>query len=247
VGRPLRRAPQGPPYPAFDRAPGALAVFPAPQPHTPEGFVVSTAAMDANLLLAAYSQGIFPWSEAPVRWYSPTPRAVFLPQSVHLPRNLGKLCRRGGFEVSFDGAFSAVMHHCQQAHGRANQWIGPAFVEAYGALHRMGFAHSVEVWQAQRLVGGLYGVHLGDLFAGESMFHLVDNAAKAAFAGLLHELDAQGVRLMDAQVLNDNSDRLGAFEVARQTYLQVLQHLVPPQQLLQPRRWGRSGEAAAPI
>ena len=202
--------------------------------------------MTAQLLLAAYSQGLFPWTEAPVRWFCPHPRAVLTPQSTHLPRNLGKLCRRAGFEVSFDQDFLGVMRSCQAAHQQAGQWIGPAFLHSYGALHALGFAHSVEVWQHHTLVGGLYGVHLGNLFAGESMFGNANNAGKAAFAGLLYELDAQGVDLVDAQVLNENSAALGAVEVARTVYLRMLKILVPPQRPLVPRAWGRCAARQGP-
>ncbi len=202
-----------------------------------DGLCCVSDAMDTTLLLAAYSQGLFPWSSDPVRWYSPDPRAVFLPGDAHLPRNCGKLQRRAGFTLSVDVAFTAVMQGCRAAHAANGAWIDANFLRAYGRLHALGFAHSVEVWQGDALVGGLYGVQIGGLFAGESMFHRRDNAAKVAFAALLPVLQAAGVELFDAQVLNPNTARLGARNIARAEYLQRLAHAVPAEQPLEPRQW----------
>lgn len=205
---------------------GPLLRFPSPQGADASGLVAITPDVDWQMLLAAYAQGIFPWADNPVRWYSPDPRAVFERAAVHLPRNLPKLMRQARFSVTYDTAFEAVMRSCATAHEGDGVWITPRFVTAYAALHARGYAHSVEVWQQEALVGGLYGVQIGQVFAGESMFHTVSNASKAAFWGLLQQLDAQGVTLLDAQVLNAHTERLGACDIARSEYLARLKRAV---------------------
>jgi leucyl/phenylalanyl-tRNA--protein transferase len=202
------------------------------------GLVAVTHSLSPLLLLAGYTQGLFPWSANPVRWYSPDPRAIFEPHSVHLPRNLAKCARRAAFEVTFDTQFAAVMRACAHAHRADGVWIDETFVAAYTQLQRLGYAHSVEVWSKGALVGGLYGVQVGGLFAGESMFHLQANASKVAFAATLAQLARQPVVLFDAQVRNAHTERLGAQEIRREQYLQRLHQAVPPDANLLPTRWG---------
>lgn len=188
-----------------------------------QGLVATTSHLDADLLLEAYRVGVFPWSEDPVRWYSPHPRALFLPDTIRRPKKVGKIMRRHRLTVTADEAFTAVVEACRDAHGEAGEWIGPEFVQAYSELHRRGFAHSIEVWQEKQLVGGLYGVQIGATFAGESMFHTVTNASKVAFAALVDHLAAIGVLFIDAQVLNDHTHSLGAVLVARDDFLALLE------------------------
>lgn len=205
---------------------GPLLRFPAPQLADATGLVAITPDINWQMLLSAYAQGIFPWADDPVRWYSPDPRAIFERDQVALPSNLAKLVRRAQFTLSYDSAFAAVMQGCAQAHQADGVWITPRFQAAYAELHARGFAHSVEVWQHGALVGGLYGVQIGQMFAGESMFHSLSNASKAAFQGLLTQLDRQGVTLLDAQVRNAHTERLGACEVARSEFLSRLARAV---------------------
>ena len=200
--------------------------FPHPDTADATGLVAVTEEMTPALLLSAYSQGLFPWTSDPVGWYSPNPRAVFIPAHVHLPRNLPKLFRRGQFRVTCDTAFTQVMQACAAVHADEGIWITEPFIASYSALHAQGFAHSVEVWQGTALVGGIYGVHIGGLFAGESMFHTVANASKIAFAVLLAQLDALGVSLIDAQVINPHTEALGACLVERDVYLRALKHVI---------------------
>ncbi len=197
-------------------------VFPDPRTADASGLVAVTARLDVDLLLEAYGRGIFPWSEHPVRWYSPDPRAIFLRELIQLPRRVGRIMRKQELRVTFDTAFEPVMHGCALTHLDDGVWITPGFVRAYGELHRLGYAHSVEVWHGRQLVGGLYGVQLGGLFAGESMFHLVPNASKVAFAHLVAQLDAVGTVLFDCQVINDHTARLGAVCIPRDDYLAAL-------------------------
>ncbi len=215
----------------------SLPRFSDPEGADRTGLVAITETMSPQLLLAAYTQGIFPWSDKPVRWYSPHRRAIFVPEHVHLPRNLAKCARKAAFCVSFDQQFTAVMRACRACHQDDGVWISDAFVKAYGALHLRGYAHSVEVWQNERLVGGLYGVQVGGLFAGESMFYRVANASKVAFAAALGKLAEHKVALFDAQVLNDNTAKLGAVVIPRHHYLKLLRQAVPSSMPLQPSRW----------
>jgi leucyl/phenylalanyl-tRNA---protein transferase len=211
--------------------------FPDPRDADADGVVAVTDTLDADLLLAAYSRGIFPWSEHPVRWYSPDPRAIFLRDRVHLPRRIGRLMRKERLTVTCDEAFTDVMRACAAAHADEGEWISDGFVRAYSDLHARGFAHSIEVWQEGALVGGLYGVQLGGLYAGESMFYRVSNASKIAFAHLVGVLDSIGTVLIDAQVLNAHTRRLGAVCVRRDDYLRLLAYALRVPTRLAHGRW----------
>lgn len=200
----------------------APSYFPDPEAADATGLVAITDVVNAELLLDAYAHGIFPWSDAPVFWYSPDPRAIFIRDRVKLPRNLGKLARRHRLTVTFDQAFEEVIRACAQAHAHRGTWITEGFIRAYGDLHRMGYSHSVEVWQEGTLAGGLYGVQVHGLFAGESMFYRVSNASKVAFAALVDHLERIGVPLLDAQVINPFTLQLGAVLVRRADYLHLL-------------------------
>jgi leucyl/phenylalanyl-tRNA--protein transferase len=207
----------------------ATSRFPDPESADRHGLVAVSETIDAELLLDAYAHGIFPWSDNPVCWFSPDPRAVFVRERIRLPKKMGKAMRHHGLTVTFDRAFSDVMAACGAVHATKGTWITPSFLGAYGDLHRLGRAHSVEVWQKTTLVGGLYGVQLGGLFAGESMFFRVPNASKVAFCYLVEHLERLGVVLFDAQVINPFTLQLGAVLIRRSQYLQQLrQALVTP-------------------
>lgn len=210
--------------------------FPDPETADPYGLVAVTRVMNPELLLEAYQRGIFPWSERPVRWYSPDPRAVFLLDRVHLPRSLKRTLNQNVFSVTFDRDFRGVVEGCARAHEREGVWITDGFVSAYTELHRMGYAHSIEVWQDERLVGGLYGVQIRGLFAGESMFYEVSNASKVAFAYTVAQLRRLGVQIFDAQVINENTHRLGAVLVRRKDYLRALSEAIQLD-VVDGRRW----------
>ncbi|MCB9558374.1 MAG: leucyl/phenylalanyl-tRNA--protein transferase [Deltaproteobacteria bacterium] len=204
-----------------------------------DGVVALGGPMDPARLLAAYARGIFPWSGDPVRWCSPDPRAIFY--RIRLPRKLGKMMRRGDFRVTFDQDFDAVISGCAESHRDDGEWITDAFVEAYSELHRHGYAHSVEVWQAGRLVGGLYGVQLNGLFAGESMFTRVDNASKVGFAHLVWHLATIGTVLFDCQMLTPLTHALGAVYVHRSDYLYLLDEAMEVQTAFSGERWPAAG------
>ena len=173
------------------------------------------------ILLSAYSQGIFPMADADgtIYWYDPDPRAILPFDDFHIPRSLERRIRRGGFEVRFDTAFRPVMTACAEPmSGRETTWISPEFIEIYTELHQLGFAHSVETWIEGELVGGLYGVTLGGLFAGESMFSRAADASKIALVYLVERLRRQGFILLDCQFMTEHLRRFGAIEIPRQEY-----------------------------
>ena len=177
-------------------------------------------------LLTAYRSGAFPMGlgrggRNPLGWWSPDPRGIIRPADLHVSRSLRRSMRR--FRVTADSAFEQVMLGCADP-VRTGRWITPAILRAYGDLHRLGWAHSIEVWEEERLVGGLYGLAIGGLFAGESMFHRVTDASKAALASLAEILVTEGDsrRLIDVQWVTPHLATLGAVEVSRATYLSLL-------------------------
>lgn len=222
----------------FSQAEPRRPRFPDPERADSTGLVAVTPELNTDLLLEAYARGIFPWSENPVRWYSPDPRAIFLRPTVRLPKKIGKAMRRHTLRVTFDTAFREVVQACADAHRAEGEWITPGFINAYAQLHEQGYAHSVEVWQGERLVGGLYGVQMGAMFAGESMFHHVPNASKVAFTYLVYQLDLIGVVMIDAQVINAHTASLGAVLVSRHDFLMLLSRALRMPVRTQGERWG---------
>jgi leucyl/phenylalanyl-tRNA--protein transferase len=185
------------------------------------GLVALGGALDPDLLLAAYSAGVFPWSSDPVvTWWSPDPRAIFELDRFKLHRTVRRSASRGQWRFSVDEDFSAVIRACAEAApGRLETWITPDFIAAYEQLHRRGYAHSVEVYEGAELVGGLYGVTIGAFYGGESMFHRRTDASKAAVGFLVERLRAGGFQLLDAQVPTPHLQSLGAVEIRRSEYL----------------------------
>jgi leucyl/phenylalanyl-tRNA---protein transferase len=214
--------------------------FPSADTADEMGLLAITDRLTPELVLKAYQHGIFPWSTDPVCWFSPDPRAVFERSDIHLPTNLGKIARKAQFEIRFDTAFVEVMRACSEAHRADGVWISEEFIQTYGALHEEGYAHSVEVWQGDKLVGGLYGVQIGGFFSGESMFYLVSNASKIAFAALVYKLDTLGNVLFDAQAINDHTARLGAVLIRRSDYLRRLQGALRASEGFVAKKWARN-------
>jgi leucyl/phenylalanyl-tRNA--protein transferase len=182
--------------------------------------------LSPGMLISAYRQGIFPWySEGqPVLWWSPDPRFVLFPEKLHVGATMKKILRQKRFEFSADTDFEAVIRACSEV-PRPDQegtWITEDMIEAYGRLHDLGLAHSVEVKQDGVLVGGLYGVAVGRVFCGESMFSRVSNGSRAGFMTLVSWLKSQGFRLIDAQVHNDYIETLGVEPIPRRDYLSIL-------------------------
>ncbi len=211
--------------------------FPDPSSADDSGLVTTSDRLSVELLCEAYQRGIFPWSEDPVRWYSPEHRAIFLFDCIRLPKKIAKTMRRQGFRVTFDTAFRDVVEMCSDTHRHEGEWISEGFVIAYSRLHEMGLAHSVEVWQDGVLVGGLYGVQIGAMFAGESMFYKVSNASKVAFVYLVAHLQDIGVLFIDAQVLNETTADLGAVVVHRRDFLRILDYALGVPAEYGDRKW----------
>ncbi len=197
--------------------------FPDPAGADAQGLVAMGGDLSVERLLAAYRSGIFPWTVNPATWWSPDPRGIFELDHFHVSRSLARALRRGPFAVTRDRAFAAVMQNCA-APGpkRQGAWITPEFIAAYARLHELGHAHSVECWRGDELVGGIYGVASGGLFAGESMFHRATNASKVALFYLVQHLRAHGFQLFDIQMVTAATRPLGAIEISRPEYLRRL-------------------------
>ena len=211
--------------------------FPPVELASPEGLLAVGGDLRAERLLEAYRHGIFPWYNPgqPILWWSPDPRAVLFPEKLHVSRSLRKTLRRKKFDVTLDTAFREVIRKCAQPRpGRAGggTWITPEMIEAYEVLHARGYAHSVEARREGRLVGGLYGVALGNAFFGESMFSNETDASKVAFVHLVKQLERWHYALIDCQISSAHLFSLGAEEIRRRDFMarleQALEHAGRP-------------------
>ncbi|XKE44259.1 leucyl/phenylalanyl-tRNA--protein transferase [Halomonas organivorans] len=192
----------------------------------PGGLLAAGGNLSPAWLLTAYRHGIFPWygEGQPILWWSPDPRMVLFPGEIRVRRSLAKRLRNGGFRVVADSAFDAVVAACAAPrHGQPGTWITDEMREAYGRLHALGAAHSVEVWKAGELVGGLYGVALGPVFFGESMFSRVADASKVALVALARAMASEGGRLIDCQMHTAHLASLGARDIARAEFIGYLE------------------------
>jgi leucyl/phenylalanyl-tRNA--protein transferase len=201
--------------------------FPPVELASPEGLLAVGGDLRAERLLEAYRHGIYPWYnvDQPILWWSPDPRAVLFPDKLHISRSLKRSLRLGGFTVTLDTKFREVMLFCagpRLQYPEGGTWITPAMVKAYVRLHELGYAHSVETWRDGQLVGGLYGVALGGIFFGESMFTCVPDASKVALVCLVRQLQTWGFRIFDCQQPSDHVKALGAEEIPRREFLDHL-------------------------
>jgi leucyl/phenylalanyl-tRNA--protein transferase len=194
-----------------------------PEDADEDGLVGVGGDLQPRTLIEAYRRGIFPWYDdtLPILWWSPDPRAVLELDGLHIPRRLARTIRQGKFELTVDLAFRDVMTGCAERPGQG-VWITADMIDAYTRLHKVGHAHSVEVWHNDVLAGGLYGVTAGGLFAGESMFTIVRDASKVALAFVVQRLQERGFQLFDVQFLNEHTKRMGAVEITRREYLRRL-------------------------
>ena len=193
----------------------------------PNGLIGVGGELTTKRLIDAYQQGIFPWySEGePVIWYSPNPRMVITPNKLHISKSLQKTLNRQNFEIKVDQNFTQVMSQCRSVIRKDQEgtWIDDEMIKAYSALHLSGLAHSIEVFKGDELVGGLYGVSMGKVFFGESMFSLERDASKIAFVYLLKNMDYD---LVDCQVENPHLKSLGAFNIERSAFIKLLKDLL---------------------
>ena len=195
----------------------------------PNGLLAAGGELSTERLLAAYRSGVFPWysGEEPILWWSPDPRMVLFCDELKVSRSLAKNIRNKGFEIRIDSAFARVVKACSEPRkGEGGTWLTPAMQAAYAALHRLGHAHSVETWQGERLVGGLYGVAIGRMFYGESMFSAATNGSKVALLALCRAMRDWGWPLLDAQVASDHLFTLGAREMQRADFCAAVDALV---------------------
>ena len=197
--------------------------FPDPAGTDANGLVAMGGDFSPERLLAAYRAGIFPWSVKPITWWSPDPRGVLELEDFHISQSLAKFLRKGIYEVTMDRAFREVVQACAVPDPkRGGTWITGEFIAAYSRLHELGHAHSVECWQGGKLVGGIYGVAVGGLFAGESMFHRADNASKVVLCKLAEHLRARGFGLFDVQMVTAATRPFGARAIPRAEFLERL-------------------------
>ncbi len=204
--------------------------FPGPDEVDPSGIVAAGGNLSPGMLLSAYRQGIFPWFNPgeDILWWNPDPRFVLFPEDLHVSKSMERLLRRETYRIRFDTSFAEVISACAEQYrpDQGGTWITEEMQKAYIELHNLGFAHSAEAWEGEQLVGGLYGVSLGALFCGESMFFRRPNASKAAFITLVRELVSRGVELIDSQLYTPHLESLGAVEIPRQEYLRRLEELL---------------------
>lgn len=194
-----------------------------------DGLLATGGDLSPETLLAAYRLGIFPWYDTPpILWWYPDPRFVLFPGELHVSRSMRQLLRKNPFSYTVNAAFGEVMRRCgsQKRKGQQGTWINESMTEAYTTLHRMEYAVSVEAWRKGELVGGLYGVRLGKVFFGESMFALETNASKAAFIHYVGTLRTEGVELIDCQVYTDHLTSLGARLIPAAAFGELLRSLI---------------------
>lgn len=195
-------------------------VFPHPELAREDGLIAVGGDLSVERLLLAYSNGIFPWFSQgePILWWSPDPRCILFPADITVSKSMKKVLRKGQYKVTFDVDFSGVIRMCRELR-RDNTWLTDEMVKAYCRLNELGYAHSVETWFGEKLVGGLYGVALGKCFFGESMFSTMDNASKTALIALARRLADKSFHLIDCQVYSKHLESMGAVNMGRREFL----------------------------
>lgn len=199
--------------------------FPPVEDALPDGLLAVGGDLSIERLLLAYRSGIFPWydDDMPL-WWSPDPRFVLFPEKLKVSKSMKQLLKRNAFDFTVNKAFEQVIRNCQQTSrsGQDGTWINEDIITSYTELHRMGYAHSAEVWQDDELVGGLYGIRMGNMFFGESMFSRQSNASKYAFIKYIQQLQNEGVQLIDCQVYTEHLESLGAEMIPRSEFMNLL-------------------------
>lgn len=192
----------------------------------PDGLLAAGGCLSTERIINAYTQGIFPWfsDDDPILWWSPDPRLIIFPDKLYLSKSLQKTLRKQTFQITFDTAFAEVIKACAAPRNdESGTWLLAEMQQAYNQLHKQGHAHSIEAWHQGELVGGLYGITIGHVFFGESMFHRKTDASKVAFATLVQYLSSWGYQLIDCQVHTQHLVSLGAEEISRTHFASLLQ------------------------
>ena len=212
-----------------------IILFPNPE-DSEDGIVVYGGDLSTNMLLSAYYQGIFPWynEDEPILWWSPDPRFVLFPEELHVPERLQRDMKKiqkseHPFTFTMNADFQTIIKSCASIprEGQPGTWIHPEMIDAYLSLHGAGFAHSFETWQNGEIVGGFYGILIGSVFFGESMFAKVSNASKCAFVNFVKNFRSCGGRLIDSQVFTDNIARFGGKNISRSAFLRLEEEYLP--------------------
>jgi len=205
-------------------------LFPPVHLSEPDGLLAIGGDLSPERLLLAYRHGIFPWYEGQhILWWCPDPRFVLFPEELRESKSMKQLHKRNAFEFRVDTDFRQVIANCKAIarRGQESTWITEEVKNAYIRMHELGFAHSAEAWSDGQLVGGLYGIRMGKVFFGESMFSKVSNASKFAFIRFVQQLRAEGVELIDCQVYTEHLESLGARMIHREDFISLLDHLIP--------------------
>ena len=218
--------------------------FPGVEFANPNGIIAIGGNLSPGMLLSAYKQGIFPWysEHEPLLWWSPDPRLILFPKELHISKSMQKIMKKisenGLFNITIDNDFKNVISECSKAYRKDQKgtWITKDMQNAYYKLHELGFAHSIEVWQDSRLVGGLYGISIGNFFCGESMFANVSNASKAGLIALTNVLQKKGFSFIDCQVATPHLESLGAKEIPRKKFLKLLENSLKEKTII--GNWG---------
>ncbi len=208
-----------------------ITKFPPIETADEQGILALGGDLHPESLLLAYSQGIFPWpisEDYPIAWFCPNPRGVIKLGDVHIPRKLKKFIKNCGYTVTFNQSFSSVIETAAIVHEKSQHgtWINSEIIQAYKDFHKIGFAYSVEVLEDSKLIGGLYGVNIGQFVSGESMFHKKDNASKIALLMLLYNLNQQEINLLDTQMITSVTSQLGATEIERSTFIREVKEII---------------------
>lgn len=200
-------------------------IFPHPSLSEEDGLLAVDGDLSPERLILAYRNGIFPWfsEDEPILWWSPDPRFILYPKDIKVSHSMKKLLKKNTYKISFDTCFRDVISNCSNLRKESGTWITNDMIEAYCKLHELGYAHSVEAWYEDELVGGLYGISIGKCFFGESMFSTMSNASKAAFITLCKKLEEKEYIMVDCQVYTEHLESLGAVNISREKFLELVE------------------------
>lgn len=200
-------------------------IFPHPSLSEEDGLLAVDGDLSPERLILAYRNGIFPWfsEDEPILWWSPDPRFILYPKDIKVSHSMKKLLKKNTYKISFDTCFRDVISNCSNLRKERGTWITNDMIEAYCKLHELGYAHSVEAWYEDELVGGLYGISIGKCFFGESMFSTMSNASKAAFITLCKKLEEKEYIMVDCQVYTEHLESLGAVNISREKFLELVE------------------------